>query len=173
MVLRQHLGKRIESEWVDLFFLGNIKYKNFTLLFSISVQDLLPKLISFLVKVQSSILIFACMHQGSIYYHTKWLRITKNLKGNCQTLSVVLCTTGQQMSKIFWRNSHSILKCVSVFTWRHPNVLDIETNIHKLVIDKMESDNVQHENELAELATNNETENIPLNQEHLLKAKGT
>ena len=52
-------------------------------------------------------------------------------------------------------------------------MLDIETNIRKLVIDKMESDNVQHENELAELATNNETENIPLNQEHLLKAKGT
>ena len=37
----------------------------------------------------------------------------------------------------------------------------------------MESDNVQHENELAELTTINETEDIPLNQEHLLKAKGT
>ena len=60
------------------------------------------------------------MHQGSICYHTKWLRITKNLKGNCRTLSVVLCTTGQQMSKIFWHYSHSILKCVRVFTWKAP-----------------------------------------------------
>ena len=40
---------------------------------------------------------------------------------------------------------------------RHPNVLN--TNIQKL--DKMEFDNVQHENELAE------SEDIPLNQEHL------
>ena len=48
-------------------------------------------------------------------------------------------------------------------------MLDIETKIHKLAIDKMESDNVQHENELAE-HTANESEDIPLNQEHLKSA---
>ena len=42
------------------------------------VKDLLSLL--FLLIAQSSILIIACMHQGSIYYRTKWLSITKNLK---------------------------------------------------------------------------------------------
>ena len=51
---------------------------------------------------------------------------------------------------------------------RHPNVLNIETNIQKL--DKMEFDNVQHENELAEHTTN-ESEDIPMNQEHLKSNK--
>ena len=48
-------------------------------------------------------------------------------------------------------------------------MLDIETKIHKLAIDKMESDNVQHENELAEHTTN-DLKDIPLNQEHLKSA---
>ena len=37
---------------------------------------------------------------------------------------------------------------------------------NKHLLDKMESDNVQSENELAEHTTNG-TEDIPLNQEHL------
>ena len=66
-------------------------------------------------------------------------------------------------------NEHLCLRYFDTTVTEFWNVLDIETSIHKLAIDKMESDNVQHENELAEHIANG-TEDIPLNQEHLKSA---